>query len=680
MVCQACSRKETEGKGKQDTVGIADAGPIMLSRADSPKDVCARWAMQSTILNGTLYMYGGEAKTTLNQENDTWNNNLLALDLTSTWDTSSPSLTGLPQPSGPPAVALGALWNDYTSLYVYGGEFADNPFQEPAEVSTWQYRISSGTWTEHSDPQTSSGNNSASEGVPVQRAAEGAAVSVPELGLSWYFGGHLDLSTTPGWSMYTERVYLKSLLEFTHPGYANNGVFSLRGSGAPASGAYRNITEGGLQLSDAFTERADGVLVYVPGWGTSGVLIGLGGGTAEDFTDDMSTLDVYDIANSVCFQIYVFGGQNLQPAGNQIQYDDMYILTIPSFTWIGPVSQGGSGSSIPYARAGHTCTLRDGQMIVAGGFNTTVTSCDNPGIYVFNASSFEWGTSFRALAPSSDANSADNSVMAASYGYVVPEEVISVVGGGPSGSATITQPAASATGGPFATGKPPVFTITASGSTATITSPPDPSSSGDSSPANQGGLIAAIVVACLAGLAAGYLGYCAWLYRRQVRAYKTHLAVQNRFPARSASHGSFFFGAFGRRKSDARGKDEKAWLAGHRRDPSDASSSAGDESFAWVGRDKLLDPNTNSKSNSNKFTPTSSGARPSYGDESKGGGPSPGSGTSPGEVSGSSRPRRDSTSGGSTSSLEGLEPSFFSVVMGPRRALRVVNGLEDDAH
>ncbi|KAJ0104071.1 hypothetical protein J7T55_006997 [Diaporthe amygdali] len=658
------------GRGEQDTVGVADAGPVISIRADSPTDVCTRWAMQSTILNGTLYMYGGEAKTSLGQENDTWNNNLLALDLTSTWDISSPSLTGLPQPSGPPAVALGALWNDYTSLYVYGGEFADNPFQEPAPISTWQYQISSGTWTEHTDPQTSSGNNSASEGVPVQRAAEGAAVSVPELGLSWYFGGHLDLSTTPGWSLHTERVYLKSLLEFTHPGYANDGVFALRGSGAPASGTYRNITEGGLQLSDTFTERADGVLVFVPGWGASGVLIGLGGGTAEDFTNDMSTLDVYDIANSVWYHQQTTGNA---PGGNQIQYDDMYILTIPSFTWIGPVSQGGSNPNIPSARAGHTCNLRDGQMIVAGGFNTTVTSCDSPGIYVFNASSLEWGSSFRALAPSADAESAGNSVMAGSYGYVVPEEVISVVGGGPSGSATITQPAASATGGPFATGKSPVFTITASGSTATITSPPSPGPK-NSSGGDRGGLIAAIVIACLAGLAAGYLGYCAWLYRRQVRAYKTHLAVQNRFPARSASHGSFLFGAFGRRKSNADGKEETAWLAGHRRDASDASSSAGDNSFAWVGRDNLLDPNSNS--NSNRFTPTSSGARPSYGDEAKGG-PSSGSGTSPGEAGSNGRPRRDSMSGASTSSLEGQELSFFSVVMAPRRALRVVNGLED---
>lgn len=34
------------GKGQQDTVGVADAGPIVLTRADSPTVACARWAMQ----------------------------------------------------------------------------------------------------------------------------------------------------------------------------------------------------------------------------------------------------------------------------------------------------------------------------------------------------------------------------------------------------------------------------------------------------------------------------------------------------------------------------------------------------------------------------------------------------------------------------------------------------------
>lgn len=351
----------------------------------------------------------------------------------------------------------------------------------------------------------------------------------------------------------------------------------------------------------------------------------------------------------------------------------MYILTIPSFTWIGPISQSGSPS--PYARAGHTCNLRDGQMIVVGGFNTTVTTCDSPGVYVFNASSLQWGSSFTALSTGDEVDrDPGNTVLSDSYGYTVPDEVISVVGGSPSGSATVTTPAVSATGGPFATGQPPVYTITASGSGATATITSAAGGSGGIESGNDAGLIAAVVVACLAGISAGYLGYCAWLYRRQVRAYKTHLAVSNRFPARSASHGSFGrMLAFGRKSGGGTShllagagfaKNEKGE---HKRDDSG-------ESFAWVGRrdnnNNLLDP-----------TAASSGStRPSpWGSEGKGGGGSTSYGS--GEASGSNngRPR---TSGSSTSSTEGLmdgqEPSFFSVVLGPRRALRVVNGLEEN--
>lgn len=265
------------------------------------------------------------------------------MDLTKDWGVTSPALKGLPRPDGPPAVSLGYLWNDYNNLFLYGGEYADNPFTEPGPSSTWRYSIGSGDWTEFTNPQTSDGNASDAGGQPVQRAAEGAGLSVPELGQSWYFGGHLDLSTTQGWSNQIARVYLKSLLEFTHPGYTNDGVYMLAaGNGAPESGVYRNITQGGLQTETVFSERADGVLVFVPGWGKSGVLIGFGGGSEpNNFVDDMSTLDVYDIASSVwyhqrttgtapgkrvnacavvasapdasSFQIYLFGGQNLQP-------------------------------------------------------------------------------------------------------------------------------------------------------------------------------------------------------------------------------------------------------------------------------------------------------------------------------------------------------------------------------
>ena len=179
---------------------------------------------------------------------------------------------------------MGALWNSYDSLWLYGGMFSDSPPASPLPVSTWKYDIKSGDWEEFPNPQTTVGNFSDGGNQPVQRSAEGAALSVPEIGRSWYFGGHLDLYTTEGWSNQIARVYLKSFLEFTHPGYANTGVASLGSKkAAPEEGVYRNITEGGLQDEAGFTERADGSLVYVPGWGTEGIILGLAGGTNETF-------------------------------------------------------------------------------------------------------------------------------------------------------------------------------------------------------------------------------------------------------------------------------------------------------------------------------------------------------------------------------------------------------------
>ena len=91
---------------------------------------------------------------------------------------------------------------------------------------------------------------------------------------------------------------MKSLLEFTFPGYSNNAVDTLRdGKKAGDGGVYRNITEGGLQDKAGFAERADGLLLYIPGFADEGLLIGLAGGTNDTFTQ-MNVIDVYDIAKS----------------------------------------------------------------------------------------------------------------------------------------------------------------------------------------------------------------------------------------------------------------------------------------------------------------------------------------------------------------------------------------------
>ncbi|KAK6213689.1 kelch domain-containing protein [Colletotrichum tabaci] len=692
--------------GRQKIGSGADAG-VIRPRQTASTDVCLRWAQQAALLNGTLYMYGGQSKTDKSQTVNTWNNDFLTLDLTQSWDTKSPALKGMKRPDGPPAVANGFLWQDYDNLYLYGGQFADNDGAEGVyatvpPMSVWRYSVKGDSWIEFKDPRTSAGNYSTAANIPVQRSAEGAGLSVPELGLSWYFGGHLDWLTTEGWSIHTPRVYLKSLLEFTHPGFSNTGVDTLRGAGAADGGVFRNITEGGLQETDAFPERADGVLVFVPGWGVRGVLIGMAGGSDRTFVDDLGTLDVFDIATSEwyhqrttgdrpsvrvnpcaaiasapdasSFQIYFFGGQTLQPFGNQTQYNDMYILSIPAFTWI----KVDAGDGVPAPRAGHTCTMRDGQIIVAGGYIGPDANCESPGVYVFDASNLRWTSSFEAGDHPADL-SPENSVLAGSYGYKVPDKVQSVIGGSSDGGATATTPAAGpATGGPFATGRSPVFTITQGGSTATITSfgptsTSNPDESGGDGRGTNPGLIAAGVIAGILGALALYLGFCAWLYRRQVAAYKQHLSQVNRYSGASPMH---FEEAAGFLPGRAAGKGGR----GHKRD----GSTVSDESFSWVGTG--VEP----KWMTDDPTPggSGSGGGAGGGSSSVGGPPrksedartfrSGPSGTANDPRTSSSRhANTDNESVSSTEQLlEGQEPSFFSVVMGPRRALRVVNSSE----
>ncbi|KAG9233866.1 hypothetical protein BJ875DRAFT_30869 [Amylocarpus encephaloides] len=710
------------GEGHNNISG-ADAGVIRSSelvengsriegRANSPTDTCTRWAHQSTNVNGTLYIYGGQSKSKAGQTSGTWNNNLLTLDLTKSWEIDSPSLNGLTQPSGPPSISMGALWNSYNSLFVYGGYFSDTPPTSPLPVSTWEYNIKSTTWTEHADPVTSAGNASEGGNIPVQRSAEGASLSVPEIGKSWYFGGHLDEWTTPGWSNQIYRVYLKSFLEFTHPGYANTGVSSLGSSKAAGSdGVYRNITEGGLQDTSGFAERADGVLVYVPGWGTEGIILGLAGGTNQSF-NEMNIIDVFDIANSIwykqstsgttpqmrvnpcavvaaasdgtSFNVYLYGGQNLLPFGSQIQTSDMWILTIPSFTWI---QVDMDGQSIPPARAGHTCTIWDGQMIVVGGYVGKDISCDSPGIYVFNATSLQWSTSFKALSggsTSSNSENTDSSIFQGSYGYGVPAPVQSIIGGGPAGGATATMPAVgSATAGPIATGRPPTYTVTQSGSTIVQTSVPTSANSPQPAKVSKNGpnvgAISAGVAAAVLAILAGYLAFCTWLYRRQLKQYKDHVSMAQRRELSPLPWGAA--GGGGRH-----GEKSGVMLGPFGTDISNSGpSSAGRPSY---GSNVAAAPSLGPSSGS---TPSSVEPVPPI-PAGYGGGFMPGGGTA-GKgyehfnrnsdehqdteylgVGGSyGRPSGSTTNSSTEDLLGGQEPSFFSVVLNPRRTLRVVN-------
>ncbi|KAL8918128.1 MAG: hypothetical protein Q9172_005555 [Xanthocarpia lactea] len=649
---------------------IRTSGPVhadlategLQKRADTDTDVCSRWSAQSAVVNGTMYVYGGHSTTEAGQKNNTWSNDFFTVDLTKSWDISAPSIKGLPQPSGPPAVANGYLWHSNDSLFLYGGIVSDSPPAVPDPYTLWEYQITSARWVEHSNPKTWEGNNSASGNQPVQQSGEGAGVTVPELGRGYYFAGHFDAFTTPGWSVQTPRIYLKSLLEFTFPGYTNDGVEELAGGKVAGSdGVWRNVTEGGIQDQAKFPSRADGALVHVPGFGAQGILLSIGGGQEKSFSQ-MNVIDVYDIATSTWYKqatsgpspklrvnpcavaasapdgsstnIYMYGGQNLIPYGQQIQYEDMWILTVPSFTW---VEVDTKGQSVPPARVGASCSIWDGQMVVVGGYTGPDLSCDS-GFYVFSAKDLKWQNNFNALTGGNTRNQQlsqekDPAGLSGSYGYEVPRAVQSVIGGNPKGGATITAPARAATQGPMATGKAITYTVTDSNgaiTTQTGTAVNGGRNGGKSGP-NIGAIVAGVVAGCFAVLAA-YLGFCAWVYRRQLALYKNHVAMSQRAAAGAPNEKSSFLPSSTEASSQPNGKGSSI---------TDQSSGVG-----AIGS-RMTATNSNGADSANGVPPVP-GLFPPVGG--------------------------NSTANSSSDDLMiGQEPSFVGVLLNPRRSLRVIN-------
>ncbi|KAK3059914.1 hypothetical protein LTS18_009772, partial [Coniosporium uncinatum] len=121
--------------------------------------------------------------------------------------------------------------------------------------------------------------------------------------------------------------------------------------------------------------------------------------------------------------IYLYGG-SMGPRDYRF-YDDVYVLSLPSFTWTKIYGPGAS------PRYGHTChAVGNRQMISVGGapswgFDGPCDSVPN-GISVFDLSTSTWGLSYTV----------DDEP------YHVASKVIDTIGGSESGGATMKQPVA----------------------------------------------------------------------------------------------------------------------------------------------------------------------------------------------------------------------------------------------
>jgi hypothetical protein len=355
----------------------------------------------------------------------------------------------------------------------------------------------------------------------------------------------------------------------------------------------------------------------------------------------------------------MFAGQDLGDPGTQTQRDDMWILSVPSFSWI-EVDQGTDKASIPPPRAGHLCQVWDAQMIVLGGYNTD-RGCDAPGIYVFNMSSLGWSNQFTSVTGKNalqgfnaqDKGSTGNPLaqqinqrgfgigagIEGSYGYAVPDAVQAVIGGAATGGATLTAPIQTPTQGPLATGKPQTYTMTGpDGSTITSVingNPQGTSGGGDSGP-NVGAIVAGVIAGVFFVVAA-YFAFCAWIYRRQVQIWKSHAAaVQTRSDAIEKQNGTFTSSEGGGYKNSSErppgtlgGGSSRGGAAAGSFDGARRGSGAADTAYLGAG----------------------AGAGDQYG-------------------------RRNSEGSVVDGLLDGQEPSFWGargVLLNPRRSLRVIN-------
>ncbi|KAH6632737.1 hypothetical protein F5144DRAFT_534528, partial [Chaetomium tenue] len=297
----------------------------------------------------------------------------------------------------------------YYEKYLYG---ADRPFSQP-----FNFKALGGNMTRY--------------------ITSGGAASAPSENLAWYFSGMRSAT----WG----KIY--------KPGSNTNGSFDATevsntlitlDMGRQRFETFKNVT-----LPPGMDGRANPELVWVP-VGRRGILVSLGGVVYPDFasTDAISaneTVSKWHSQKTVggpgqltrgcavvaraqdgsSFNIYYYGGYDGLDSKKPFS-SDVWVLSLPSFTWVKLASGGADG------RAGHKCvTPYPDQMLAIGGYQAlaaTVPKCLDETIRVFNLTTGKWLTRY------------DPAVYA---NYTIPSAVVDKIGGSGTGGATATAPSPS---------------------------------------------------------------------------------------------------------------------------------------------------------------------------------------------------------------------------------------------
>ncbi|KAI5455986.1 hypothetical protein BGZ63DRAFT_367933 [Mariannaea sp. PMI_226] len=475
-------------------------------------DFCRRWGHQSAVVDRKLYIDGGlvNYKPFGSSTADPF---LLYNDLNSVSRGMPPLYANLSKNETIPDVDGGILWEDSVNkrLYLYGGEYHK---ATPPDFNLYSYDILNNYWVSFGPPTGAQSINTASYG---------AGVSVPSLGEAYYYGGLLSNASIPDWNGPPRAT--NSLIQYTMD-----------------SNSWSNLT------GPDEVPRAEGAMMFIP-IGDAGMLVYFGGsqdlhGNGTLTPQPLNEIFLYDVANAkwytqktsgntpdirrrFCggatwaddqssYNIYIYGGFGFPP--NTTGYDDVYILTIPSFQWIRGPYPPHSNVSGPFPKNMMSCNVVDhAQMLVIGGTfsNDTKYSCDVPNIYGTHNMNLGEQDKDKAIWASYQPNLTT---------YVVPTDIITAVGGHNSGGATMTTPIS----GFDAPDLSVIMTRKAASGTRTPTrsigvstttpNPPPPSSSSPTPPPGpslSSGAIAGIVVGSCVALILALLGGWFFIRRRK---------------------------------------------------------------------------------------------------------------------------------------------------------------------
>ncbi|KAF4450892.1 hypothetical protein F53441_6031 [Fusarium austroafricanum] len=437
-------------------------------------EICTWKQPRAIMIRDMVYLDGGDIKWTAYMNDgktitglDTGNNEgiILNFNLSTPFNTTTnvtkilldkPAMSKARGGSGnsngaAPNFIDGALLGNDAEFFLYGGDLLQNNdlYQAPDKdkvlgYQAYQYGPDKPTW------RPSFVDGKLSKGV-TRYVAYGGAANVPSENLAFYFSG---LRSPSQGAFFTNDPKNRAT-------NVSNTLITL------------NMEE---QLYETWTNttlknvkgRSNAEVVWVP-VGKKGVLVVLGGVVYPEWAgrsgksanesesekqspEFMQTIDIYDIESKSWYQQETKDGPGTRTRGcavvatasdrssfNIFYYggfdgihplesfsDDVWVLSLPSFTWI-KINEGKS----LHSRAGHKCFMPyPDQMLVFGGYTSlagnSISCLDKGPIVNFNVTSGQW---LEGYDPDE-------------YGdYGVHEKIHSEIGGNAAGGATATAPA-----------------------------------------------------------------------------------------------------------------------------------------------------------------------------------------------------------------------------------------------